>query len=439
MAFCRLPWQGLMITSMGDFRVCALTNSREMNQGMSLDENGKRMNVLTHSFNDGVNGKWHRAVRLHDTATNGEWHELCSCCRDREIATGGAVKHIAASRRQSMERRNPSLLPVNPETFPTVDMDENGYVNWQPTSLDIRFGNLCNMKCIQCGPNYSNQWYDDWYHHYGDSSKWAFGRKTGPIEKTLIKNEHGKVINPNENRWWESDIWWDKFEKLIPSLEHIYLTGGEPMIVPAHDKMLDMLIASGRSKEIYLDYDTNLSVLNDKIARRWDNFKHVEIAGSIDAIQDKYEFIRSGGSWDTFANNVKRVQEYELNGVVKLYRLTSCVQNSTLYTSMETEKWVNDQGIPFQARFVDSPLMHSIMCLPLSAKEELLEYYSQYNTITSNLIIGWINVHLDAKYENPMEIIKYINLMDFLDTSRNTNWRKTIPGTWNLINKHCKI
>ncbi len=435
MAFCRLPWQGLMITPLGDFRLCALTNSNEMNQGMATDENGQLMNIMTHTPNQGLNGKWHRMVRLNDVNDDGAWHDICSCCRDREIATGGDPKHIAASRRQSMERRNPSTDIVHPGNYKSVDMDENGYVKWNPTTLDIRFGNLCNMKCVHCGPNYSNQWYEDWVGHYGMNAPWGFGHRAIKLER----NQHGKVINPKEVKWWESDIWWQKFDEMLPTLEHIYLTGGEPMIVPAHDEMLDRIIASGRAKEIYLDYDTNLSVVNDKIARRWEHFKHVEIAGSMDASHEHYEFIRYGGKWDTFSNNVKRIKEYEKDGVVRLYRLTSCTQPSTLYTMLRSEAWCQEVGVPFQIRFIDSPLMHSIMSLPKSAKEEVIEYYSKYDTVTSKLIQEWTQDHLDEKYEHPEDVKKYVQLMDYLDGARGTRWKEIIPETWSLISRHCKL
>ena len=410
MAFCRLPWQGLMITPLGDFRICALTNSQKMNEGMALDENGQLMNIMTHSPNQGLNGKWHRSVRINDVKTNGGWHDLCSCCSERESATGGDPKNINSSRRQSMERRNPGNDIVGPDNYMSADMDENGYVKWNPTTLDIRFGNLCNQKCVHCGPSYSNQWYEDWVGFNSNSLHvpWGFGHPTIKLER----NEHGKLFNPREVRWWETDTWWSKFEELIPTLQHIYITGGEPMIVPAHDEMLDRIIASGRAKEVYLDYDTNLSVINDKLARRWEHFKHVELAGSIDASGEPFELIRTG-SWKTFQQNIQRVKDYARSGVVKLHRLTSCTQMSTTHTMFDTEDWVHSQDIPFQVKFVDSPAMHSVMSLPRSAKEELAELYSTRDTQVGRTIYKWLVDHFDTRFENINAVKRYIKLMDY--------------------------
>lgn len=430
MAFCRLPWQGIQITPMGDFRMCALLNDVSMGQGVSVDDNGDAMNVLTHSFNEALNGKWQRAVRLNDVNNNGAWHDICKCCKDREKATGGDIKHPSASRRQSMERRNPSEFPVNPTTYKNTVMDEQGRVPWNPTTLDIRFGNLCNQKCVQCGPHNSNLWYEErvGYQKSNVIKGWSFGKKAVKLER----NEHGKLHIPNEVRWWESPIWWEKFEALLPKLEHIYLTGGEPMVVPAHDEMLDRIIASGYAKNIYLDYDTNLSVINDRLAQKWQHFKHVEIAGSMDAIGAPFELIRTG-NWNNFVKNVQRIREYEAGGVVKLYRLTSCAQISTSHLVYETEEWVHSQGLPFQIKFIDTPEFHSLAALPRKAKEELIEFYSK-STPAADTVRNWLIEHLEK--ENLAASREYIRFMDYLDGTRNTNWRATLPGTWALLNKY---
>ena len=48
--------------------------------------------------------------------------------------------------------------------------------------LDIRFGNLCNLKCAMCSPTDSNQWYDDYNAVWGYDRFWDSGEKI-PIRK----------------------------------------------------------------------------------------------------------------------------------------------------------------------------------------------------------------------------------------------------------------
>lgn len=405
-----------------------------MGEGMSYDEDGKLMNIMTHSPSQGLNGKWHRAIRINDVKNDGAWHEICSCCSAREAATGGDIKHPSGSRRGSMEWRIDSANdPLTPSNFKDAEMDPNGYVKWNVTNLDIRFGNLCNQKCLQCGAVYSNQWYEDAVGmHKSLEIPWGFGHRTIKLER----DSHGKLFNPHEVRWWESPVWWEKFEELMPTLQHIYITGGEPMIVPAHDEMLDRLVASGYAKNIHLEYDTNLSVINDKLAQRWNHFRHVEIAASVDAIGDKFELIRTG-DWENFAANVAKVKEYEKGGVVQLHRITACSQISTTHSMYETEKWIAEQGdMNFLVRFVDSPPMHSLLSLPNSAKQELLDYYSKEDTVTSRYIRNWLKGAIAKNVVNIPAIHKYVKLMNYLDTTRGTDWKQTIPQTVDLLNRH---
>jgi hypothetical protein len=30
--------------------------------------------------------------------------------------------------------------------------------------------------------------------------------------------------------WWETDEWWEKFDKIAPQLRYIYFTGGKKII-----------------------------------------------------------------------------------------------------------------------------------------------------------------------------------------------------------------
>ena len=38
----------------------------------------------------------------------------------------------------------------------------DGTTKAKVVNLDLRFGNLCNQKCIMCSPQHSNLWYSDW-------------------------------------------------------------------------------------------------------------------------------------------------------------------------------------------------------------------------------------------------------------------------------------
>jgi len=145
--------------------------------------------------------------------------------------------------------------------------------------VDIRNTNLCNLKCRYCGPHFSNQWAEE------------LGR--------LPVIEHQSLEN-------YTDI------LITDSLQWMYFTGGEPLISADHWTLLEKLIDTGRSSDISLMYNTNLTTIKYKdknIIDIWTKFKKVDIQCSIDAVGKPLEYIRSGTSWDKIKSNLAQLLE----------------------------------------------------------------------------------------------------------------------------------
>lgn len=433
--FCKTVWNGIHILPDGYIRLCSLgsTSRPELDMQRARDKDGNVMHILTHDIKDIMNSDKHKEIRKFNVENPNGWSPHCDCCHNREIITGFDRTHKSKSRRVFLLNNVASNYVVNEHNFHEKTNSE-GEVDWMPSSLDIRFGNLCNQKCVMCGPIFSNQWYEEWFDYFKTNE---FGQAK---EITVIRDPNTlKWIEPKELEWYEDPRWWVKFEQMAPYLRHIYITGGEPMITPAHDEMLDRLIDAGFSKQIVLEYDTNCSAINEKIAERWFNFRKVIIRGSMDAIGQQYELIRFGGKWDKFVKNVRKLKQYELesNKKIEIVALSTCFQMSTIYSIIESEAWCKDLGINFHLRFLESPAHHRVIYLPLSSKLELIEYFSRYVGISekAEVIINHLKKHLDSQYEKPSAIQDYIKFMDYLDTTRNTNWKSVLPDVYTLISK----
>lgn len=430
MAFCRTVWNSLSITPRGDFRLCSLSNDPGQNESVGFDTQGNVMNILTHTVEQGINSDKHKAVRLSDVAGK-NWHDLCSCCEQRELANENIDTPKVLSRRHyvnSFIQGNDTVSPINFYN----KIDQHGNVSWTPSSIDIHFGNVCNFKCVQCGPQYSNQWYDEWAAIIGLGPNLHLNG-FGPNKVLLTKDQHGRWYDANEVKWWESEIWWNKFRAMLPTLEHVYLTGGEPMLLKQHDRLLDEIISSGRADSIKLEYDSNLSVINPYILDRWTKFKNIDLRISIDAIENKYELIRFGGKWDKLVNNIKLVQDYQKEfPSIKIYRLTSCFQITTSHSMIETEQWCQENNLPFSIRFVDTPKWHSIISLPPHMKQHLIEFYAEYKeSAVAQMIIKFLNENMHT--HNEEELRRFHKFMTYLDYSRKTSWTKVLPDTARML------
>lgn len=150
---------------------------------------------------------------------------------------------------------------------------------FEMTYWDIRFSNLCNLRCRSCGHIFSSQWYQDQAQLAGP--EWA--QKNKPL------NIAGR---------YETDIW----EQLLPHLdyvEQIYFAGGEPLMMEEHYRILEELERRGRF-DVRLIYNTNFTHvrLRDRsVFDYWRKFDSVAVGASLDAMGERAEYIRKGTTW----------------------------------------------------------------------------------------------------------------------------------------------
>ena len=152
--------------------------------------------------------------------------------------------------------------------------------------LDIRNSNLCNIKCRTCCEENSSQWAIE-------------NGSTVPILSQNISGYMDVIVNQN--------------------VHDIYYTGGEPIINSDHWALLEEYVKLGYSKNINLLYNSNLTVLRYKdkdIFDLWGQFKSVTVNVSIDAVGEKFEYIRSGASWQQVIDNLNRLRDNNINIII---------------------------------------------------------------------------------------------------------------------------
>jgi radical SAM protein with 4Fe4S-binding SPASM domain len=160
---------------------------------------------------------------------------------------------------------------------------------------DVRFSNLCNMKCRSCSPVFSSQWYNDHIKLYGNVPD-VLNRPMARIEYTT-GDEDGMLAQMEEH---------------IPYLEQVYFAGGEPLIMKEHYYLLEKLIEHGKT-DVRIQYNTNFSELRFKdkhVFDYWKHFKNISVGASLDASGARAELIRKGTDWkQTVDNRIRLMNE----------------------------------------------------------------------------------------------------------------------------------
>lgn len=419
--FCSTPYTLVMVLPDGSFRACCLTNKAEFDMGGCIDDStGVVMNIATHKLIDALNSKWNKAIR--DAHNKDEQHPMCQVCYDRDNLNGNSRRHYVST---VIPKRVPAPYPTV-ETF--QDVMSEGLVVKGPYALDLRFGNLCNLKCVTCGPWYSDKWLAEYSEFYGRSNFTFGGRNVNPSITGKVFNSTGANTS---TPWWETDRWWSQLDEVLPQLRHLYITGGEPMLVPAHDELLRRCVDRGYASNILVELDTNLVALNPKILELWKHFKRVDLRVSIDSVRAHYEVLRFPAKWSVLESNLRKVLDLKTENVNVL--LTSCITALNLFDFDDIDEFSASLGLP-QAhyRYVEKPSFFDITKLTTPQKLYAINRLNSLKSPWAARTSAYLYTYLETTRPEDTKLVKFL---DFLDTSRATSWRQTFPNTAELLSK----
>jgi len=154
-----------------------------------------------------------------------------------------------------------------------------------PFYLDLRLGNLCNLKCRMCTSEWSSQ---------------IAGEILDNPNEDWIDTPKQKVIELDNDTWELLDQW-------IPYVRRVFMTGGEPTIIKRNLDYINKIITSGQSRNVELIFTTNATNINQNFIDIGKNFKSVSYNVSIDAVGELANYIRYPSNWQTINDNLKKI------------------------------------------------------------------------------------------------------------------------------------
>lgn len=387
-----LPWVSIETSPIGTARPCCLAREEITdNNGVKYDLNKDNLETIYHS-------KYMQNLRKQFLA--GEKPATCKLCWDEESA-GRTSKRIHSQLRLK-------------ELYTQVD-----WANDDPDQLwflDLKLGNICNLKCRICG---------SW-----SSSKWA-SEELDYMPKGFDKKQHIAYHWLKQGAWPRNPDtnFWDNLKQLLPNIKYLEFTGGEPWLIKEHFDLLRYAVENGYSKNIDIHYNTNATQMpgeaNSKI---WQEFGRVDVAFSIDNVGDRFEYERYGANW-TIANDIIDYVHYSQSLMPNITtQLCFTVNIQNVYYLDELLVWADTK--PFGSIYFNmlhSPDHMSVQRMPTAAKELVL------NKLKTTV---WSTPAYQQEINN---IIKFIELgegsdgSEFLmkmkraDEYRKQNFKKTHP------------
>lgn len=272
--FCVVPFVHFSCKPDGSPRVCCFSQNSYV-----LNDDGKRSHLTHQSIDEIWHSKWMNSFR--EKMFFNEAPSECKFCHNEEAAG-------KTSKRQSENRK---YLETSQEIIACAKK-QNGKINSPPVYFDLRLGNLCNLKCRTCNPLFS--------------SAWAREVEAHPTNAILQSYQSTLDQARQSESWHKSPDFWNQFHSIAGSIEEIYLTGGEPMLIKEHFALLKFFKENDYAKNIYLRYNTNLTLLPDEFLQLAPNFKKISLSCSIDGLREKNDWLRSPSKWSMIEENFNK-------------------------------------------------------------------------------------------------------------------------------------
>ena len=273
--FCVTPWNHLATSARGHLRVCCI-GVPEHNYLRNSD--GQRISAAEVGDFERV---WNSSQmkELRQQMKLGHPPELCRYCLTEEKSGGVSLR---VNRNSSHKHMIPTI---------TAETNPDGSAPPRVSSLDLRFGNRCNLGCRMCNPYASRYLLGDWPA--------LFPEELSPKDVAELKSTD----------WFDQPRAWDLFFSVLPGVDRIYLTGGEPMLAKAQFLLLKRCVDEGYASKITIEYNINVTILDEELISYWKHFKEVRLYLSIDGIGDLNEYIRYPSKWPTIESNLEKLEE----------------------------------------------------------------------------------------------------------------------------------
>jgi len=369
--FCPMPWSGMMYNFDGEVKNC-------------IRSAGKLGNIKEQPIQqiliDNNRPRQDHIVNQQPVAT-------CHTCYDLEGSNTGL--NIISDRVFYIKE-----LKHTPTSLYTPG-------NFDLQAIDVRWTNLCNFACVYCGPMFS--------------SKWASELKVVQHSPTTDQIDQFKQY---------------VFEHAA-QLKHVYLAGGEPLLMKENLELLVLL--KKVNPDVNLRINTNLSKVDTQVFDLVCGFKNVHWTVSVETVEQEFEYIRYGSSWIDFQENLKTIKN--LNHKISFNMLHFLLNYQSIFGCVDHLKSLGFHNNSFIIGALLDPLYLNVRHLPdhvlHSLKYTLQEKINQQPKYLLEQSYRNMLSYLNQPFEK--NLAGAIEKLQTLDQRRGLDSKTIFQNLYNLI------
>lgn len=401
-----MPWNNVSVDPDGSIKPCCISRD------YIKKPDGTKYNIGYDKIEDFYNSPDYVSIR--EKMLKGEPVPGCSQCAQLE----------------SYGKESKRILTRKSHPIQTVKMYHEGktVVKTDIEYFDLRFGNLCNLKCRSCIPLNSTQ-LDKQVQEHPELSKFYHN------------------YNYDINEWYETKIYEENVYSNLKHMTTLYITGGEPTLIKKNFELLEKLIDEGYSKNITIYINSNMTNDKTNFFDLLSQFKRVLFFASIDGYGKIQEYLRSPSNWDQIAKNFKKlvdrnseniliraapvVQSINLGSIVDLFEY--CEEFNRQHGKLRVTIFMNILENPSYLNLVNLPLDYKIKCW--NKIEEWVKTKCQYqeSLFHSQLETLKNKCFAEVDYQQQFDTFFEFNLL--LDTHQKSSLAEVNPELYALMNK----
>jgi organic radical activating enzyme len=275
--------------------------------------------------------------------------------------------------------------------------DENNLIQF----LTIAVTKICNLACPSCDADSSSFWYQENI------------RNNVKMPVTIAQQHLETKRGLTDQKLLD---WIDQID--TSGLKYIKIGGGEPMMNKTHYYMLNKI---KNPQDIIVQYTTNYTILpTQETMELWEKFKLVKWIGSIDGINEQFEYLRWPAKFKKVENIIKKSIETVPNNV--MFGVEHTVNPLNIFYYNKTIEWFNDTMKTNRLGDASDFNIHpcwgklSINNTPRKLKEIIKQKYGNEH---------FLSIMLDQHEYNNSNILT--SWLDNIDLWRNQNWKNIFP------------
>jgi MoaA/NifB/PqqE/SkfB family radical SAM enzyme len=281
--------------------------------------------------------------------------------------------------------------------------------------VDVRWNNICNLGCLYCNEQFSSTWNN---------------RLTHKIHTKPVKEYQDDLL-----------LW---ILKHVDSIQELMLVGGEPLLMKQNYELLKHLPNDCRISIITnLSYDLKN---NPAFLPLLEKSKETVVWNvSLENLENKFEYVRSGADWEQLKNNLVLLSEHWPQSI----SINMTYSMFSAFDIVDTIKQFHNFGIKkFNIFAVTQNRSIDVFNMPTAIKQlayqQLKQAYCWHNDQIhpeDKQLYQWVGVeqllsHLESSEEHPIGLEEFENKIKWYDQWSVNKFSELWPEVHDLARQY---